>query len=99
MSEFNATVTEDIISKYLELTRAAREESTPIHAEGSVESERLRVMMEMADAYASDAKWFAEKGDLVRSFGAINYAHAWIDCAVKIGLLDGHGDDEKFTLP
>ena len=99
MSESNIIVTEELISKYLELTRAAREKSTPIHEDGSTESERLKVMMEMADAYASDAKWFAEKGDLVRSYGAINYAHAWIDCAVKIGLLDGHGDDEKFTLP
>jgi hypothetical protein len=56
-------------------------------------------MMEMADSYTSDAKWFAEQGDLVRAFGAINYAHAWIDCAVKIGLLDGHDDDNLFTLP
>ena len=99
MSELNATVTEDLISKYLELTRSAREKSTPIHVEGSVESERLRIMMEMADAYTSDAKWFQENGDLVRAFGAINYAHAWIDCAVKTGLLDGHGDDTMFTLP
>ena len=56
-------------------------------------------MMEMADSYTSDAKWFVEQGDLVRAFGAINYAHAWIDCAVKIGLLDGHDDDNLFTLP
>jgi hypothetical protein len=35
----------------------------------------------------------------VRAFGAINYAHAWIDAGVKIGLLDGHGDDVLFTLP
>ena len=30
---------------------------------------------------------------------AINYAHAWIDAGVKLGLLDGHGDDVLFTLP
>lgn len=99
MSEPNVEVTKSLIAKYLELTRSARDKATPVHEEGSAESKRLSIMMEMADAYASDAEWFAEKGDLVRSFGAINYAHAWIDCAVKIGLLDGHGDDEKFTLP
>ena len=48
---------------------------------------------------AAVAKWFVEQGDFVRAFGAINYAHAWIDCAVKIGLMDGHDDDEMFTLP
>ena len=56
-------------------------------------------MLKMADDYYSDAKYFADQGDYVRAFGAINYAHAWIDAGVKIGLLDGHGDDVLFTLP
>jgi len=55
--------------------------------------------MRMADDYTSDAGYFMEKGDYIRAFGAINYAHAWIDAAVKLRLLDGHGDDELFTLP
>ncbi len=53
----------------------------------------------MVDDYSSDARHFMANGDYVRAFGAINYAHAWIDAAVKIGLLDGHGDDVLFTLP
>ena len=56
-------------------------------------------MLRMADDYYSDAKYFKDQGDYVRAFGAINYAHAWIDAGVKIGLLDGHGDDVLFTLP
>ena len=60
---------------------------------------RLDSMMRMCDDYQADAKHFLEKGDLVRAFGAINYAHAWIDAAVRIGLMDGHGDDRLFTLP
>ena len=56
-------------------------------------------MMRMCDDYQADAKHFLESGDLVRSFGAINYAHAWIDAAVRIGLMDGHDDDRLFTLP
>jgi hypothetical protein len=99
MSESNIEVTADLIERYLGLTQAARDKATPLHSTDSEEGKRLDVMMEMADSYTSDAKWFAQQGDLVRAFGAINYAHAWIDCAVKIGLLDGHGDDEMFTLP
>jgi hypothetical protein len=53
----------------------------------------------MADDYASDAQYFLKQGDLIRAFGAINYAHAWIDAGVKLRLLDGHGDDVLFTLP
>ena len=56
-------------------------------------------MMRMCDDYVSDATHFASKGDLVSAFGAINYAHAWLDAAVRIGFLDGHGDDRLFTLP
>jgi hypothetical protein len=53
----------------------------------------------MCDDYQNDARHFMENGDLVRAFGAINYAHAWIDAAVRIGLMDGHNDDRLFTLP
>ena len=99
MPEPNVEVTIELIEKYLALTNAARSKATPLHSTDSKEGQHLSSMMEMADSYTSDSKWFVEQGDLVRAFGAINYAHAWIDCAVKIGLLDGHGDDEMFTLP
>ena len=56
-------------------------------------------MLRMCDDYTADARHFASEGDLVSSFGAINYAHAWLDAAVRIGLMDGHGDDRLFTLP
>ena len=99
MPEQNVEVTLELVEKYLALTAAARGKATPIHSSDSKEGQHLSTMMEMADSYTSDSKWFAEQGDLVRAFGAINYAHAWIDAGVKIGLLDGHGDDVLFTLP
>ena len=99
MSEPHVEVTSELIERYFSLTASAREKATPLHGPESAEGMRLSTMMEMADSYTSDAKWFVEQGDLVRAFGAINYAHAWIDCAVKIGLLDGHDDDNLFTLP
>ena len=40
--------------------------------------------------------WIAEI--MSGAFGAINYAHAWIDAGVKLRLLNGHGDDNLFTL-
>ena len=91
-------VTEERLNHYLNLTKMAREKATPIPKEGSPESQQLAVLLRMADDYASDAKHFMDTGDYVRAFGAINYAHAWIDAGVKLRLLDGHGDDELFTL-
>ncbi|MBS71414.1 MAG: hypothetical protein CMO20_00480 [Thermoplasmata archaeon] len=95
----NTEVTKELVEKYLSLTERAKQKATPIHKAGTPESIRLTDMMRMCDDYASDAGHFMDNGDLVRAFGAINYAHAWLDAAVRIGLLDGKGDDQLFTLP
>ena len=89
----------ELVEKYLRLTEQARDKATPLVKPGSIEEDMLNDMLRMADDYCSDAQHFADNGDLVRAFGAINYAHAWIDAGVRIGLLDGHGDDSLFTLP
>ena len=97
--EISDKVTKDKLLHYLDLTKRAREKATPIPDDGSIEAGQLKIMLRMADDYASDAKHFMDNGDYVRAFGAINYAHAWIDAGVKLRLLDGHGDDVLFTLP
>lgn len=99
MSESMDHVTLERVEKYLDITTRARDKATPLVEPASAEGQQLAVMLRMADDYALDARHFAKQGDLVRAFGAINYAHAWIDAGVKIGWLDGHGDDVLFTLP
>ena len=98
MSDDGSIVTKEKVEMYLALTAEARAKATPI-AETDEDSTRLASMMRMCDDYQADAKHFLDQGDLVRAFGAINYAHAWIDAAVRIGLMDGHDDDCLFTLP
>ena len=92
-------VTKSKLDHYLNLTKMARAKATRIPQQGTPESIQLDILLRMADDYASDAKHFMDNGDYVRAFGAINYAHAWIDAGVKLQLLDGHGDDNLFTLP
>ena len=99
MTNIDNTISQERLQHYLDLTKQARAKATAIHSEGSKEADMLAVLLRMADDYSSDAKHFMEIGDYVRAFGAINYAHAWIDAGVKLRLLDGHGDDELFTLP
>ena len=94
----NVVVTHDLVKKYIALTEAAREKATPAKL-SEENSEKLSSMIRMCDDYLSDAKYFMQNGDMVRAFGAINYAHAWIDAAVRIGFMDGKGDDNLFTLP
>ena len=92
------SVTIERIERYFEITEEARRKATP-STKNEIDSERLSTMLRMCDDYVSDARHFAKEGDLVSAFGAINYAHAWLDAAVKIGLMDGHGEDRLFTLP
>lgn len=99
MSESLDHITLERVEKYLDITKRARNKATSLVTSSSDEGQKLAIMLRMADDYASDAQHFAAQGDLVRAFGAINYAHAWIDAGVKIGWLDGHGDDVLFTLP
>ena len=94
----NTIITEEIVEKYISITLEARNKATPNKLSND-DLERLDSMMRMCDDYFSDAKYFLENGDLVRAFGAINYSHAWIDAAVRIGFMDGHSDDVLFTLP
>ena len=98
MSDDGTIVTKEKVEKYLVVTAEARAKATTI-AESEEDLARLDSMMKMCDDYQADSKHFLEQGDLVRAFGAINYAHAWIDAAVRIGLMDGHNDDRLFTLP
>jgi uncharacterized protein len=51
----------------------------------------------MARAYLSDAQHFQSRGDLERALAAVSYAHGWLDAGVRLGLLDGGGDDVRFT--
>jgi hypothetical protein len=98
MSDNGNIVTKEKVEKYLNLTAEARIKATSITT-NSVDEKKLQSMLRMCDDYQNDARHFMENGDLVRAFGAINYAHAWIDAAVRIGLMDGHNDDRLFTLP
>ena len=94
----NETLTIERVQHYLSITEKARQKATSL-ASTSEEESMVNTLLSMADDYANDAQYFLDKGDLIRAFGAINYAHAWIDAGVKLRLLDGHGDDVLFTLP
>ncbi len=97
--EINEKITKNLAEKYLNLTGKAREKVSMIENQTNEKKDMVAIMLEMADNYISDANHFFQIQDYVRSYGAINYAHAWIDACVKLGLMDGHNDDQLFTLP
>ena len=54
--------------------------------------------LDMAQRYYSDAQHFADKGDIVTAFAALNYAHGWLDAGARLGLFDVGKDNVLFTV-
>ena len=96
MTEFS--VTSERIDKYLGLTAKALEKVSIIGDPGSDNHTKAEDILGMVNAYYSDAKYFLSEGRGDDAFAAINYAHGWIDCGVRLGYLDGKGDWKLFTL-
>jgi len=55
-------------------------------------------IFDMVSNYLSDAGHFdSEKGDMVLAFAALNYAHGWLDCGVRLGVFEV-SDRDLFTV-
>jgi len=87
-----------LAEKYLRLTRDAIERVRATPPARSFLAGASDDILSMARAYLADAEHFAQKGDLDRALAAASYAHGWLDAGVRLGLLDGGDDDQRFTL-
>jgi len=53
--------------------------------------------LDMIERYLSDAEHFRDKGDFLNAFGALNYAHGFLDAGARLGLWDVD-DTELFAV-
>ena len=85
---------EQKLSKYFELTSKAFEKVK------IVESQRKQAedILDLAKRYFDDAKYFEKKGDLVNAFGAVCYAHAFLDIGARLGFFDVGKDSKLFMV-
>lgn len=88
-------ITKEKIEKYFTLTKTALVEVKKHIIKGK--ENEAKEIIEMSENYVSDAHHFFEKNDYVNCFGALNYAHGWIDSGVRLGVFDVH-DDKLFTI-
>ena len=96
MSEYSVAL--ERINKYLDLTAKALVKVSIIDEEGTENYTTAEDILGMVRAHHSDAKVFLDEGRGDDAFAAVNYAHGWIDCGVRLGYLDGKGDWQLFTL-
>ncbi|MFB6246257.1 MAG: DUF357 domain-containing protein [Candidatus Pacearchaeota archaeon] len=79
-------ITEGKIDKYFEITSEALGE-----AKENVNSDRkseAKEILEMVENYISDAKHFFSNEDYVNAFGALNYAHGWLDSGARLNIFN-----------
>ena len=96
MTEYPVTL--ERINKYLDLTAKAVAKVSIVADEETEGFAKAKDILGMVNAYHSDAKFFLSEGRGDDAFAAVNYAHGWIDCGVRLGYLDGKGDWQLFTL-
>ncbi|MAG91998.1 hypothetical protein CMO83_04955 [Candidatus Woesearchaeota archaeon] len=82
------------LAKYFELTSKAIEK-VKIVEEHRKQAEDL---LDLAKRYFSDAKHFESKGDLVNAYGAVVYAHAFLDAGARLGFFDVGSDNKLFMV-
>ena len=81
-------------SKYLDLT------STALKKVKIIEDHRKEAedLLDLAQRYFDDAKFFEKKGDLVNAFGAVCYSHAFLDIGARLGFFDVGKDNKLFMV-
>ena len=88
-------ITNQKLEKYFNLTKTALKIAKKNIIKGK--EKYAKEIIDMVENYLSDAKHFESKGNYVNSFGAINYAHGWLDSGVRLDIFDVK-DDKLFTI-
>lgn len=91
-------VTPERIERYLDTTSRALAKVRIVAPQPSFAHKIAENFLDMARRYHADAKHFHQKGDSVRAFATVNYAHGWLDAGARLGVFDVGGDDQLFTL-
>ena len=85
---------EQKLAKYFELTAEAFKK-IKITKKHQKEAEDI---LDLAKRYFDDAKYFEKKNDLVNAYGAVVYAHAFLDIGARLGFFDVGKDNELFMV-
>ena len=84
----------DKLQKYFELTSKALKK-VKIVDKHKKEAEDI---LDLAKRYFDDAKYFEKKGDIVNAYGAVCYAHAFLDIGARLGFFDVGKDSKMFMV-
>jgi hypothetical protein len=97
VDDVNKTISVEKLNSYFKITAEAIEkvETSEIDLDNV---DKVNDFLLMAKSYYDDAKFFAfKKQDFVLAFGALNYAHAWLDAGARLKFFKVN-DSRLFTV-
>ncbi len=89
---------EQKLQKYFELTSKALKKVKISKNLNSQEKKSAEEILDLSQRYYDDAKYFEKKNDLVNAYGAVVYAHAFLDIGARLGFFDVGKDNELFMV-
>lgn len=89
-------ITEEKLNKYFSITKEALDKVKSSEMAIKRKDQALD-FLDMVERYYSDAQHFRDKGDYVLAYGALNYAHGWLDAGARIQLFKVT-DSRLFTV-
>ena len=92
-------ISEDKLKHSFEITEAALEKARDSNESVSIDilKKAREDFIDMIERYLEDAKYFSERGDRVKAFAALNYAHGFLDAGARLGIFDVH-DNKLFAV-
>tara|TARA_Y100000310_G_C20623570_1_gene784641 strand:+ start:253 stop:531 length:279 start_codon:yes stop_codon:yes gene_type:complete len=91
----NDKITKQKIEKYYKLTSKALAIARKAVLKSKVK--QSKEIFTMVEAYLSDSQHFKKKGEYVLAYGALNYAHGWLDAGARLKVYKVT-DSDLFTI-
>src|SRR3989344_8865337 len=88
-------ITNEKLEKYFKITGEALEQVKKNIAPKKIAE--AKEIIDMVENYFSDAKYFEKQGKIVLAFGALNYAHGWLDAGARLKIFTVK-DSRLFTV-
>jgi hypothetical protein len=99
MKDTTDIITPERLAKYFDVTGRAMKKVK--QETGKMEIDVKAVAADfflMAESYFNDAKHFEKEGKIVLAYGALNYAHGWLDAGARLTVFDVDHDNVLFTV-
>ena len=88
-------ITKEKIEKYYNLTSKALKIAKKSIAKNK--QKQAKEIIQMVECYLSDSQHFKKELDYVNAYGALNYAHGWLDSGARLKIFIVT-DNKLFTI-